>query len=190
MQHWDPKQTAFAVSPHPQLFGKLVTGILKSLGCFVAFYSASAFLYLILVDVQDPFQWQLLKVQSVTLIKIRAHCLWVAIHDHGLVAKLTQRADTGDSTPIKLHTAACQETERKGRMQRKNINRYSQHSSLKKKKKKISQRCLLSAQSQKCNCPPVEINHPQNVMLQAQQVSWLSCSGVTDLSNMSVTLCS
>lgn len=70
-----------------------------------------------------------------------------------------------------------------------NINRYSQHSRLKKENGK-SQHCLLPAQSQKCNCPPMEINHPQNVNLQAQQVNWLSCSGVSDLSNTSVILCS
>lgn len=63
-----------------------------------------------------------------------------------------------------------------------NIKRRSHHSSLKKKTK--GQHCLLSAQSQKCNCPPMEINHPQNGNLQAQQVSWLSCSGVTDLYNV------
>lgn len=105
----------------------------------MAFYCATAPLYLILVDVQDPFQWQLLKVQSVTLIKICAHRLWVAIHHDGLVAKLTQRADTGDSTPIKLHTAACQETEkwaRKGRMQRRKHKQMFSALKIKKEKKK------------------------------------------------------
>lgn len=69
------------------------------------------FFYLLLVDVQDSLQRQLFKVQFVTLIKVCAHGLRVAIHHHSLLAKLTQRADTGDGTPIKFHTAACRDSE-------------------------------------------------------------------------------
>lgn len=69
------------------------------------------FFYLLMVDVQDSLQRQLFKVQFVTLIKVCAHGLRVTIHHHCLLAKLTQCADTGDSTPIKFYTATYRDNE-------------------------------------------------------------------------------
>lgn len=69
------------------------------------------FFYLLMVDVQDSLQRQLFKVQFVTLVKVGAHGLRVAIDHHCLLAKLTQCTDAGDSTPIKFHAAACRDSE-------------------------------------------------------------------------------
>lgn len=166
MQHWDPNQTALAskLSPLPPAasqkqasdmnfdkFGLLCVFLLLLLllFIFIFYFLLLFFFYLVLVDVQNPFQWHLLKVQSVTLIKICAHRLWVAIHHDRFVAKLTQCADTGDSTPIKLHTAACQETEkqaRKGWMQgRKQTHVLGIWVEKKKKKRASIASCQLRA---------------------------------------------
>lgn len=68
--------------------------------------------YLLLVDVQDPLQRQFLKVEPVTLVEIRAHCLRVAVHHHGLPAQLAQGADAGDGAPVELDAAACRREQR------------------------------------------------------------------------------
>lgn len=60
---------------------------------------------LLLGDVQDAFQGQLLKVKTVTLVKVGADRLRVVVDHHRLLAHLSQSSDAGHRTPVELNTA-------------------------------------------------------------------------------------
>mmetsp|Transcript_33629 Transcript_33629/g.83769 ORF Transcript_33629/g.83769 Transcript_33629/m.83769 type:complete len:577 (-) Transcript_33629:2098-3828(-) len=59
-----------------------------------------------LVHVQHAFEGELVEVETVALVVVRAHRLGVVVEHHARLAQLAQRADGRHGAPVELHTAA------------------------------------------------------------------------------------